>query len=329
MKEIDAMTNKEKYREFCKKEKNIPIFSKDWWLDSVCPENKYWDVVLVEKGGQIVASMPYIIGKKYCFRTIEMPMLTQKLGPFIKYPDKQKYDTKLSYEKETMTELIERLPSVDYFSQNFNYEINNWLPFYWKGFNQDSRYTYVIDDINNAEKVWSNISSKTKNVIRKAEKAVNSFTSDDLSLFYKINSMSFERQNIQIPYSFYFLEKLDNALKQNNCRQMFFAKDGQNRIHAAIYLIWDDISAYYLMGGGNPELRNSGATSLLIWEAIKFASNKTQKFDFEGSMLPLVEPFFRSFGAVQKSYFNISKINSKSYKLLKLSKETLLTIRSR
>ena len=57
------MTNKEKYRKFCEKEKNIPIFSKDWWLDSVCGENA-WDVVLFEKGGEIWASLPYQKTKK-------------------------------------------------------------------------------------------------------------------------------------------------------------------------------------------------------------------------------------------------------------------------
>jgi hypothetical protein len=35
------MTNKEKYREFCKNEKNLPIFSKDWWLDAVCGKDNY------------------------------------------------------------------------------------------------------------------------------------------------------------------------------------------------------------------------------------------------------------------------------------------------
>lgn len=30
------MINKQKYRNFYKQEKDIPIFSKDWWLDSVC-----------------------------------------------------------------------------------------------------------------------------------------------------------------------------------------------------------------------------------------------------------------------------------------------------
>ena len=54
MKRNLLMTNKEKYRKFCQKEKDIPIFSKDWWLDSVCGENG-WDVVLFEKGGEIWA----------------------------------------------------------------------------------------------------------------------------------------------------------------------------------------------------------------------------------------------------------------------------------
>lgn len=78
-------TNKQKYREFCKIEINIPIFSQDWWLDAVCGENN-WDVAIVERGGEIWATMPYYVKKKWGFTIITMPPLTQKLGPYIKYP---------------------------------------------------------------------------------------------------------------------------------------------------------------------------------------------------------------------------------------------------
>jgi hypothetical protein len=317
------MTNKEKYREFCKTEKNIPIFSKDWWLDAVCPEKSFWDVILVEKGGQIVASMPYIIRRRHSFKKIEMPKLTQNLGPYIKYPANQKYDTKLSYEKEIMTEIIEKIPDVAFFNQNFNYSVTNWMPFFWNGFKQTTRYTFVIDNLKNINQVWNNFSSNTRKQIKKAEKQVKVFTSDDLSLFYKINKMSFERQNIVIPYTYSFIEKLDNNLKQRNCRKIFFAKDSQDNIHAAIYILCDENSAIYLMGGGNPELRNSGATSLLMWEAMKYASNITNKFDFEGSMIPHVEPFVRGFGGVPKPYFTITKTYSKFYKLICLGIEAI------
>ena len=57
------MTNREKYRKFCEKEENIPLFSRDWFLDSVCGVDN-WDVTLVEKGGDVVASMPYYKKRK-------------------------------------------------------------------------------------------------------------------------------------------------------------------------------------------------------------------------------------------------------------------------
>jgi len=35
------------------------------------------------------------------------------------------------------------------------------------------------------------------------------------------------------------------------------------------------------MGDGDPESRNSGATNLLLWEAIKFCSKVTKEFNFK------------------------------------------------
>ena len=108
------MDNKEKYRQLCKKETSIPIFSRDWWLDATAGEDN-WDVVLVEKGGEIFASMPYMVTKRYIFTYMCQPILTQKLGPWIKYPPGQKYDRKLGYENEILKNLIEKLPKADIF----------------------------------------------------------------------------------------------------------------------------------------------------------------------------------------------------------------------
>jgi hypothetical protein len=109
---------------------------------------------------------------------------------------------------------------------------------------------------------------------------------------------------------------LDNSCKANNSRKIFYARDDQGTVHAAIYIVWDEISAYYLMGGTDQSYRNSGATSLCMWEAIKFASTVTERFDFEGSMIESVERFFRAFGARQIPYFQIRKVNSRLLKLM-------------
>jgi hypothetical protein len=284
------------------------IFSQAWWLDTVAPGA--WGEARVEKGGVLYARMPYVQRKKLGLKIINMPSLTQTLGPCLR-PYQGKYTNQLAEEKELMTALIEQLPAFDIFQQNFHYSITNWLPFYWGGFQQSTRYTYVLEDLTDLDAVWNGFEKKIRTGIRKAERQV--VIRDDLSLdqFIALNEMVFRRQGTSLPYSRSLVERIDETCKMRDCRRVFFAQDGNRRIHAAVYIVWDDRSAYYLMGGSDPGLRESGATSLCMWEAIRFASGVTKKFDFEGSMLENVEPFFRAFGAIQKPYFQIRKINSR------------------
>lgn len=69
--------------------------------------------------------------------------------------------------------------------------------------------------------------------------------------------------------------------------------------------------------------------SFLTWEAIKFSSGVTKTFDFEGSMIESVERFFRAFGAKQKPYFQVSKINSLPYKIYLDARSWVRMIRDR
>ena len=117
--------------------------------------------------------------------------------------------------------------------------------------------------------------------------------------------------NGELGESFEFIRNVDVCSKINKCRKILLGVDKENKIHAGIYLVWDENTMYYLLGGGDPKYRNSGATSLLLWEAIKLASSKGLSFDFEGSMIEPVEKFVRGFGAIQKPYFQIYKTDSK------------------
>jgi len=214
-----------------------------------------------------------------------------------------------------MSELIGQLPPFGSFQQNFHYSISSWLPFYWQGFQQTTRYTYVIEDLSDLDAVWSETRQNIRTDIRKAQKKLGIRTDLSLDSFLSLSEMTFQRQGISLPYSRELVARLDRACVERNCRRIFFAEDSQGQLHAAIYLVWDEQSAYYLMGGADPELRNSGATSLVMWEAIQFAGTVTRSFDFEGSMIEPVERFFRSFGARQRPYFQVSKVNSLPLKM--------------
>ena len=67
---------------------------------------------------------------------------------------------------------------------------------------------------------------------------------------------------------------------------------------AAVYIVWDNKRSYYLLGGYDFKKSHHGAQALAVWESIKFTKERLglNEFDFEGSMIPQVERFFRKFG---------------------------------
>ena len=313
--------NQKRYKEFCESIEYIPIFLEWWWIDTVT--NGEWDVVFsYTKDGKIRGAMPFYKSKlgKF-FNIIKMPKQTQVMGYWLDYPKNQKLTSKYSFEKEVIAELIDRLPKVDYFMQRFHYSMDNWLPFYWKGYKQTTQYTYILDLNENLEKIFSNFRSNIKSDIRKAEKNVNVVIENDIKRFYEINTLTFQRQNMKIKYSFEFLNKLHQEIQKRGCGRIYFAKDEEENIHSAIYIVWDKKSAYYMWGGGDTKYRNSGATSFLMWQAIKDMHKIVTKFDFEGSMIEPVERFVRSFGAKRTPYNRVWKYNNKFLEFINLIRE--------
>jgi len=293
------------YKKLCDNESRIPIFSSYWWLDAVCGDDN-WDVVLLKRNDEIIASMPYFF-RNETMKLIMMPKFTPKLGPWLKYPPCQKYTSKLSFEKTVLNELIKKLPKFNIFIQNFDYSFHNILPFYWNDFDSKVGFTYIIEDLTDLDKVYSNFSSNLRRNIRKAKELVDLEDSDSLEDLFTTINLTYKRQNKKNPVNYSLFKKIDSICKTKNCRKIFLARDADNKLHAGIYLIWDENSAYYLIGGGDPVHRNSGAMSYLMWEAIKHASLVTLKFDFEGSSIHSIERFFSSFGAIQKTYFQVYK----------------------
>lgn len=309
------MSNKQGYRKLSSEQPSIPIFSRDWWLDAVCGEDG-WDVVTVEKGGEIIAAMPYAMKSRFGLRVLGQPLLTQKLGPWF-LPTAKDDRQRIENEMEVMGELIDGLPDFDHFNQNWHYRYNNWLPFYWRGFSQTTRYTYVLTDIQDTEKCWKTFHGSARRTCKKATERYKLEVRDDFPLdtLLSLNAMTFARQGLPVPFPDELMHRIDAACTARGCRKLLVAVDPEGRCHAADYLVWDENSAYGIVNGSDPALRSSGAVSLCIWEGIKHAARVTKSFDFTGSMIEPVEGFFRSFGATQVAYFNVSKSPSRVVRL--------------
>jgi hypothetical protein len=300
------------------------LFSQPWWLDAVAPGA--WAEAVVRRGSEIVGRLPYVVRRRMGLTVLDMPPLTQTLGPWIA-PREGKYATTLGFQLEVMAELIAQLPRFDVFQQNFHYAVPNWLPFYWRGFEQSTRYTYVIDDLSDLDRVWRELQENVRRNIRKAQKQLRVRTDDDIRRFVRINALTFARQGLPLPYPPTTLFRLDRACARRDSRRIFVAEDAHGQVHAALYLVWDRESAYLLLSGADPALRQSGATSLLTWEAIRFAAGVTRRFDFEGSMVEPIERFFRHFGGRQVPYLSVRK-QSRRARIARSVRESLRGVRA-
>ncbi|MDO9384674.1 MAG: GNAT family N-acetyltransferase [Hyphomicrobiaceae bacterium] len=304
------MTTRDRYRELCADRLDVPLFQQAWWLDATCGVEG-WNVALSLRDGRIVGALPFADTRRFGLRVLTQPALTQFLGPWIA-PTTAKTAERLGREKDILEELIAQLPPYAHYSQAWNTSMTNWLAFHWAGFNQTTRYTYVIDNLCDEATVWSRFQSKVRGDVRKAglRFSVRLRAEPTLDAFVAVNNKTFERQGICVPYSRGYLARLDEVCASRGQRKIFLAEDADGRVHAGAYIVWDSDRAYYLAGGGDPDLRNSGATSYCLWEAIRFAATVSRTFDFEGSMMEPVERFFRGFGAEQVPYFHLTRTPS-------------------
>ena len=222
-------------------------------------------------------------------------------------------EKRLSFEKEVCFDLIDRLEAKGIYSfyQQFPVDFTNWLPFYWKKYSQQTRYTYRIPDISDPEKVLSTFNrAKRKNINKALKEGV--MVKFDLSAqaFYENHVMTLRQQGATIGYSFEVFHRMYDAAYANNAGRTIYAIDAEGNLHGALFNIWGGNVAYDLISTIDHRFRNSGAATLLVYEMIKYLSDKVKVYDFEGSMMEGVENSFRQFGTIQTPYMAISKDNS-------------------
>ena len=230
----------------------ISLFQQPWWLNAVAPGR--WSAVEIYRGDELKARLPYVVDRRMGLTLFRQSPLTPSLGPWVS-PSEGKYASQLARQKELYMDLIAQLPVHDYFSQNFHCSVENWLPFYWKGFQQTTRYTYVIENLTHLDHVWSEFQENIRREIRKASKRLRVHSDYEIDKFLDVHELTFKRQGLLLPYSREFVHRIDTACSARSARKIFFAEDGGGRIHAAAYIVWDERCAYYLMG---EEIRNSG-----------------------------------------------------------------------
>lgn len=235
-----------------------------------------------------------------------MPKLTRAWGVIMR-PLQGKTFAAASREIKILRTFAFQLARHKLFFQAFHPSLSNWLPFYWSGFRQTTRFTHVLDDLSDLGQVWHGMSDSARGQVRKAEKAGLDVIACGIEEVYRCECESFRRQRKKPSHGESILRRIYEAAAENGSGACFAVVDREGRVHSARLLVWDKECAYNLVAGADPELRGSGANSLGVWHAIQFAAQHSRSFDFAGSVIESIARFNRNFGAKQVPYNYVMK----------------------
>lgn len=299
------------------------LFEQPWWLDIVA-QNK-WREAVVKEEDEIVGRFPYYFhdGK------IELPTLTQTCGMWIRNKEQSVNDA-LSREKKIIEGLLEQLPDFKSFKVALDSSREYFLPFLWKGFRVSPRVSYRIKDLSNIDQVYADFSKTVKKNIKSAQKKVKVVTQSDVEVLLNIMDKTFAAQGRKYPISKDIVRNIVAECDKRGNGKMYTAIDEQGNVHACSYFVFDDEVFYYLIAGSDAQYRSSGAQTLILWEAIRYAAEKSKIFDFEGSMVEGIETFFRRFGGEPVVYYEIRKqgVFGEVYEALKPKIKNILGYKS-
>lgn len=268
------------------------VFEQPWWLDIVAPGQ--WGEAVVKEGDEVVARLPYVCKKGH----ITMPPLTQTLGPWMKseYRQFQPGNTQLSKQKELISALLEQLPPHMGFSMTFDSANDYILPYRWLGYRYEPTFSYRLGDLSDPDALYANFNKTAKKNIKAARNKTTLVEQPTAGMLLDLLDKTFQAQGRKWPHDREMTRCIIETAAENGHGKLIAAQDAEGNIHSGAFLLYDENVCYYLLGGSDSAFRSSGAQSLVLWEAIRFAACVSKAFDFEGSNVEGIENFFRQFG---------------------------------
>jgi len=230
---------------------------------------------------------------------------------------------KLSENKKMLKLFVDFIESLPYYMVTLYlpHVHIDMQPFYWKNYKAIPNFTYVIDLNRSIEAIEKDFSTERRNDIKKAIKdGIETRLCTDYNVVKSLIKNTFDRKQASVDDVMVDKILFEFADKGNSFA--FVSYRGDTPI-ATSFCIYDNAKAYYLLGGYDSKNKHAGAGAMAVSNAIKYSLELgISKFDFEGSMLPEVEKYFRGFGGDLTPYYSVNKAKMPIELLLKFVKRT-------
>lgn len=190
----------------------------------------------------------------------------------------------------------------------------------WNNFKVIPNYTYHLP-LDHTDP-FTKFSSEKRNSIRRAEKhGIEVVQTNDYALVRALVQKTFHRKQKDLSSALIDAILFRFATTENS--YAFVAYQNQ-KPSACAFCIHDHKTAYYLLGGYDENNKHHGAGAMCVHRSVVHAQKLgLNLFDFEGSMLPEVEKYFREFGGTLTPYYTINKARLWLEMALKFKKRSI------
>jgi hypothetical protein len=255
----------------------------------------------------------------YKSRFFKMASATIDMTPYGGFVLAQSPSTKVREQEQTYNNSIKSLRNA-FDNEHFDHiQITNSpdfvdiRPFTWNGWDSKIHYAYYFNLENEIEK---SVSKKVRNTVRKAIK--NNITIKKLNnstVFYELFSMTFTRQKLKPLVTKNFFGKIFDLLDAKQFGEMWIAETPSGEVASAEIVIWDNKRAYRWTAASHTAFKDTGATSLLLYEMFQDLKNRGFKeINLMAANTPHLAKFISSFNPELVPYYGVEKTSTK-YKI--------------
>ncbi|GGG89888.1 hypothetical protein GCM10011416_03030 [Polaribacter pacificus] len=279
-----AQLDDEKYNNCIRNSVQSRVYAYSWYLDCVCEQ---WGVLVLD---DYTAVMPLPWKRKFGLAVISQPFFTQQLGVF-SFSDLSEDDFS-SFVKAIPKRFVKvslQLNSLNDFCQKKCVAKTNYI------ISLNKPYVNLYKEYNKGRKHALNKGLKQNLVLEPIQ-------FDELIQLAKTHYQYPELKE----KDFENLAKLVATLAKKSKVSILGLYEQEQLIGGSVFVIHDH-RITYLFSAMHPKGKQQQVPTLLIDNLIKNHSETAFIFDFEGSMIPTIASFFKSFGAQKETYFLFKK----------------------
>ena len=266
-------------------------------MESVCC-GKRWDVLIAERDGRICGALPFLCGSKFGMRYVLQPQLTMFTGPWLAADADSGVLAELMERMAARRDAVALLRCAPSIIESDVFERAGWQV--------GQRYTWRFDALRPLPQMLADASQlRRRDFARNSELLTVDYCVSPAELA-SLHDGQYRRQGKRDVVDAAFMARVAATAVEHGNGVVAGVSDAAGTLQAAVFVAYDSNCAYLLLLARGAEAPRN-AMAYLVWRIVEWLTSRTRMFDFEGGAEPGVGEYYRSFGACQVPYLQLTR----------------------